>query len=68
MEIIEYFSCDNKTHWLDELEKCNWPAGKFLSSLITENKIYETLGTNTIIPMLVDGGNLVSFCTLAKWD
>ena len=68
MEIIEYFTCDNKNHWLDELRKCNWPAGKFLCNLINKNKIYETLGTNTIIPMLVDGQNLVSFCTLAKWD
>lgn len=68
MEIIEYFTCDNKNHWLNELGKCNWPAGKFLCNLITKNKIYETLGTNTIIPMLVDGQNLVSFCTLAKWD
>lgn len=28
MKIIEYFTSENKEHWLDEMKKCDWGAGQ----------------------------------------
>ena len=64
----EYFSLDNQEHWLSQIEKCDWNAGKYLHYLIKEKKLGELVGENARVLMLVDGDNLVSFCTLAKYD
>ena len=44
MEIIEYFSSENREHWLYEIEKSDWGAGKFLFKLLKEEKLKETVG------------------------
>ena len=39
MEIIEYYSSQNKEYWLNEIGKSDWGAGKYLYSLLKENKL-----------------------------
>lgn len=68
MEIIEYFSSENKEHWLSEIKKADWDAAKFLAHLLSEGKLKETLGQTALVPLLTDGEKLVSFCTLAPLD
>ena len=68
MEILEYFSSENKTHWLSEIGKSDWGAGKFLYRLLSEEKLGETVGENTKVLLLTDGEKLVSFCTFAEKD
>ena len=68
MKIIEYFGCENKSHWLDEIRKSDWRAAEFLVSLITENKIRETLGDDTKLFILTDGDNAAAFLTLSRKD
>ena len=68
MDIIEYFSTDNKEYWLSKIKESDWGAGKFLYELLKNNKLKELVGGNTKVLMLVDGENLVSFCTLADKD
>lgn len=68
MKIIEYFTCDNKAHWLEEIGKCDWGAGQFLHELLESNSLKETVGETALVPMLVDGDKLVSFCTFAPLD
>lgn len=68
MDIIEYFSTDNKEYWLSKIKESDWGAGKFLYELLKNNKLKELVGANTKVLMLVDGENLVSFCTLADKD
>ena len=68
MDIIEYFSTDNKEYWLSKIKESDWGAGKFLYELLKSNKLKELVGGNTKVLMLVDGENLVSFCTLADKD
>ncbi len=68
MRIIEFFTSDDQAHWLRQLEKCEWGAGKFLHQLLQSGKLKETLGETALVPMLIDGNNLVSFCTLAPMD
>ncbi len=68
MEIIEYFTADNKEHWLSEIKKSDWSAGQFLASLIESNTLKNAVGETTLVLMLVDGENIVSFCTFAPYD
>lgn len=68
MEIIEYFSSENKKHWLSEIKKADWDAAKFLAHLLSEGKLKETLGQTALVLLLTDGEKLVSFCTLAPLD
>lgn len=38
-KILEYFTCENKEHWLREIQKSDWGAGQYLYSLLKENKL-----------------------------
>ena len=67
-KILEYFTCENKEHWLREIQKSDWGAGQYLYSLLKENKLKALVGATTLVLMLTDGDKLVSFCTLAPLD
>lgn len=68
MEIIEYFSADNKEYWLSRLKECDWGAGQYLYELLKKQELKKLVGETTKLLMLVEGTNLVSFCTLAEKD
>ena len=68
MEIIEFFSTDNKEYWLSKMKECDWGAGQYLEKLLREGKLKQLVGESTKVLMLVDGENLVSFCTFAEKD
>ncbi|MBE5939676.1 MAG: GNAT family N-acetyltransferase [Lachnospiraceae bacterium] len=68
MEIIEYFSADNKEHWLSKIKESDWGAGQYLHELLKNQQLKELTGESTKVLMLVDGENLVSFCTFAEKD
>lgn len=68
MNIIEYFSTDNKEYWLSKMKESDWGAGLFLYELLKDQKLKEYVGENTKVLMLVDGENLISFCTFADKD
>lgn len=68
MEIKEYFSEGNKEFWLSRIGESDWGAGKFLYKLLKNHELKQYVGENTKVLMLVDGENLVSFCTYADKD
>ena len=68
MEILEYFTSEDKEHWLSEIGKSDWGAGKFLHRLLKEEKLKETVGESAKVLLLTDGEKLVSFCTFAEKD
>lgn len=68
MEFLEYFSSENKEHWLSKIEGCDWDAGKYLAYLLKANGLFDLVGEGSRVLMLTDGDELVSFCTLAKYD
>lgn len=68
MKIIEYFSTDNKEYWLSKIKESDWGAGQFLYDLLKNQKLKPYVGENTKILLLVDGENLISFCTFADKD
>ena len=67
-KILEYFTCENKEHWLREIQKSDWGAGQYLYGLLKGNKLKALVGATTLVLMLADGDKLVSFCTLAPLD
>lgn len=68
MNVIEYFNSDDKEYWLSKIKESDWGAGAFLHDLLKKQKLGELVGEKTRVLLLVDGGELVSFCTLAEKD
>lgn len=69
MEVIEYFSNENKEHWKDQIELSDWKAAKFLLKLLKDTqKFDELLGSGGKLFLLVDGEKIVSFVTLTRQD
>ena len=68
MEIIDFYANDNKDHWLSEINKSDWRAGKYLFELLRDQKLKELCGESTKALLLIDGDKLISFCTYAEQD
>ena len=68
MEVIDYYSSDRQTHWLEEIRKSDWGAGTYLYELLRDNKLKELCGEATKVLLLTEGESLVSFCTYAPND
>ena len=68
MEIIEYFCSNDKEHWLSKIQESDWGAGRYLYELLKNHKLKQLVGENTKVLLLVDGNNLISFCTFAEKD
>lgn len=68
MKVIEYFTTENKEHWLNKLEKCDWGAGQYLHHLLSENSLKKMVGETALVPMLVDEDELIAFCSFAPLD
>ena len=68
MKIIDYYTTDDKLHWLNELGECDWDAGQYLHELLQSDSLKELVGENTRVLLLTEGDTLISFCTLAEKD
>ena len=68
MEIIEFYTCGDRQHWLDEIGKSDWGAGIYLYELLRDDKLRQLCGQTTQVLLLTEGRNLVSFCTYAPQD
>lgn len=68
MQVINYFDSADRAHWLGEIARSDWRAGAFLHKLLSEGTIFEATGEHTRVLLLVDGDELVSFCTYAEKD
>ena len=68
LRIIEYFSCDEQSRWLNEIQKSDWSAGQYLYELLRDHRLKELCGESTKVLMLADAEQLVSFCTYTEQD
>ena len=68
VQVIEYYNCDRQEYWLEQIKKSDWGAGQFLYNLLAENKFKDTVGEKSKVLMLVNGDELISFCTYAEKD
>ena len=50
MEVIEYFSNENKEHWKEQIALADWGAAKFLLELLNDTqKFNELLGKDGML-------------------
>lgn len=69
MEIIEYFSSENKEQWKKQIGLSDWEAAKFLTELLKNvKKFNKLLGDNGKLFLLIDDKKIVSFATLTQQD
>ena len=68
MKVIEFFVSDNKEHWLEEIKKSDWGAGQYLYELLRKDELKQLCGDSTKVLLLVQGDELISFCTYAEQD
>ena len=41
LKVIEYFSCNEQSRWLKDIQKSDWSAGHYLYKLLQLNDISE---------------------------
>ena len=68
MEVISFFDNDRQNHWLEEIKRSDWGAGAFLHKLISNKTFFKAVGEGSKVLMLIDGDELISFCTYAQYD
>lgn len=68
MNIIDYFTATDQPHWQAQIQKSDWSAGEYLYHLLKNNSLKNLVGEKTHLFLLVDGEELISFCTLAERD
>ena len=67
MQIIDYFACNDKTHWRSAIAENEWRAAKHLARLLEQGNFHDEVGKGTVY-LLTEGDKLVSFLTLAERD
>ena len=68
MKVINFFDDDRQNHWLEDIKKSDWRAGTFLYELISNGTFFEAVGEGSKVLLLIDGDELISFCTYAQKD
>lgn len=68
MTILEYFDCEDQGHWLEEIGKSDWRAGRYLYELLKEHRLKQEYGRGTRLLLLTEGDRLIAFCTYAERD
>ena len=68
MEIIDYFESKEQSYWLEEIGKSDWVAGHYLHDLLKKNEFKSLCGEGSKVYLLVEGRELMCFCTYAEQD
>jgi len=68
MEIIEFFSAEDKAPILEQMTACDWPAGQELLALLQAGTLQAEHGAGTLVLLLMDGDRLAAFCIYAPQD
>lgn len=68
MEIIEYFSCEDREKYLKQIESCEWDSAKFLATLLRRNGLQDLLGGWCKLFMLTERDKLISFINFSARD
>lgn len=68
MKVINYFDSNKKEYWLEKIGESDWDGGKFLYELLKSGRLNEFIGENPRVLLLIEGDELISFCTYAEKD
>ncbi len=48
MQVIDYFQSDRQEHWLSQIEKSDWNAGKYLYELLRKKELKKLAKENNV--------------------
>jgi hypothetical protein len=68
MKIQFFEDTDRRELWLAQMENCSWRAGRYLYTLLKEDRFQKQYGETSRVLLLTEGEKLVSFCTYAERD
>lgn len=68
MNIINYFESNAQAALIEKIAETDWSASRFLVDLLRKDTFFSTLGGEGSLFLLMDGDNLVSFCTMTRQD
>lgn len=68
MKVVDYYASDNQQIWLSQIKKSDWGAGQYLYELILNDQLKRLCGDSTMVLLLTEGNQLISFCTYAEQD
>lgn len=68
MKVISFHESDRQDHWLEEIKRSNWQSGAFLYDLLSQGTFFDTVGESSKVLLLIDGDELISYCTYAQKD
>lgn len=68
MEIQFFEDTDRRELWLAQMENCSWRAGRYLYTLLKEDRFQKQYGETSRVLLLTEREKLVSFCTYAERD
>ncbi len=68
LEVISFYDSDRQEHWLEEIKRSDWGGGISLYNRILNDTLIDKIGEGSRVLLLVDGDELISFCTYAKLD
>ena len=68
MQVISFYDSERQEHWLEEIGKSDWSAGRFLYKLLRDGTFFDAMGEGSRVLLLTDGDELVSYCTYAEKD
>ena len=68
MKIIDYFLAEDRECWFSRIKESDWDAAQFLCELLETNSLKRLVGEKTKLLLLIDGEELISFCTFAERD
>ena len=66
MKIIDFFECENRIYWLEQISKTDWRSGKYLYELLRSNSFFEKAGDFAKLLLLTDNDLLLAFCTVSE--
>ena len=66
MKVIDYFECNNRGYWLEQIAKTDWRSGKYLYELLKSNSFHKKVGIGAKVLLLVDDDCLLAFCTILE--
>lgn len=68
MEILEYFSCNDREIYFKQIKSYEWRAANYLAELLEQDRFHALLGKTAKLFLLAQGEELISFLTLSAYD
>lgn len=66
MKVIDFFECNNRSYWLEQIAKTDWRSGKYLHELLKADLFHEKVGSFAKVLLLAEDNCLLAFCAVSE--